>query len=187
MKPGSFVPFLLAGLLFFTSCSRKESMESRLILLISRYAPTAITADTSMLSAGNRAALHELIAAAKIMDSLYLRQVWSGNIRTLETLTADKSPEGQGKRETQEGGVLHRPDHSDGVLREGCVRAAEGLEPSMPKVGIGAHIVDDLAIDRAVVQGVDREVPTLGVLLHRAEEVVRVGMRRLVCRGRLDP
>ena len=95
MKPGSFVPFLLAGLLFFTSCSRKESMESRLIQLISRYAPTAITADTSMLSAGNRAALHELIAAAQIMDSLYLRQVWSGNIRTLETLTADKSPEGQ--------------------------------------------------------------------------------------------
>ncbi len=95
MKPGSLVPFLLAGLLFFTSCSRKESMESRLTQLISRYAPTVITADTSMLSAGNRAALHELIAAARIMDSLYLRQVWSGNMQTLAKLTTDKSPEGE--------------------------------------------------------------------------------------------
>lgn len=95
MKPGSLVPFLLAGLLFFSSCSRKESMESRLTQLISRYAPTVITADTSMLSAGNRAALHELIAAARIMDSLYLRQVWSGNMQTLAKLTADKSSEGQ--------------------------------------------------------------------------------------------
>ncbi|HTY00216.1 MAG TPA: hypothetical protein VMG09_09340 [Bacteroidota bacterium] len=70
-------------------------MESRLSQLTKRFAPTVITADTTGLSAGNRAALKELIAAAGVMDSLYLRQVWSGNQNLLAKLNADTSPAGQ--------------------------------------------------------------------------------------------
>ncbi len=95
MRPLPAAVLLLTGLSVFSSCSRKEPMESRLKQLTDRFVPTVITADTSGLSTGNRAALRELMAAAGIMDSLYLRQVWSGNEKLLATLTADKSPEGQ--------------------------------------------------------------------------------------------
>ncbi len=70
-------------------------MDSRMSQLIKRYAPTVITADTTGLSTGNRAALRELFAAAEIMDSLYIRQVWSGNAAVLAKLTADTSSEGR--------------------------------------------------------------------------------------------
>lgn len=95
MRRSSVAALLFAGLCVFCSCSRKEAMESRLTQLTNRFAPTVITADTTALSAGNRAALRELIGAAGIMDSLYLIQVWSGNAKVLATLTADRSPEGQ--------------------------------------------------------------------------------------------
>ncbi|MPQ57066.1 hypothetical protein [Duganella sp. FT27W] len=44
-----------------------------------RYAPVALTADTSKLSAGDKQAIVKLIGAAKIIDVLQLRQRWSGN------------------------------------------------------------------------------------------------------------
>jgi hypothetical protein len=62
---------------------------------IRRFAPTALTADTSRLSAGDRKALHKIIEAAKLMDPLFLRQVWSGNEALKQKLEADKSVVGR--------------------------------------------------------------------------------------------
>jgi hypothetical protein len=62
---------------------------------IKRFAPTEIKGDISKLSAGDKKALTKLIEAAKLMDALYLRQVWSGNINLLHKLQADKSPKGK--------------------------------------------------------------------------------------------
>lgn len=62
---------------------------------IKRFAPTEITGDASELSAGDRKALNKLIEASRIMDSIYLLQVWSGNIDLLHKLQADKSPKGK--------------------------------------------------------------------------------------------
>ncbi len=64
---------------------------------IKRFAPTTITADVSKLSAGDREALSKLIDAARLMDSLYLQQVWSGNIDLWNQLHHDKTPEGREK------------------------------------------------------------------------------------------
>jgi len=64
---------------------------------IKRFAPTEIKADISKLSAGDKKALAKLIEAAKLMDSIYLRQVWSGNIELLNKLKSDKSPSGKEK------------------------------------------------------------------------------------------
>jgi hypothetical protein len=61
---------------------------------IRRFAPTTLTADTSRLSAGDRRALTKLIEAAKLLDPLYLRQVWSGNPALKRRLEADKSASG---------------------------------------------------------------------------------------------
>jgi hypothetical protein len=61
---------------------------------IRRFAPTTLTADTSRLSAGDRRALAKIIEAAKLMDPLYLTQVWSGNPALKRRLEADKSASG---------------------------------------------------------------------------------------------
>ncbi|HJR09585.1 MAG TPA: hypothetical protein VJ842_20155 [Pyrinomonadaceae bacterium] len=64
---------------------------------IRRFAPTTLTADTSRLSAGDRRALMRVIEAAKLLDPLYLRQVWSGNPALLARLEADKTAEGRAR------------------------------------------------------------------------------------------
>ncbi|HXU09772.1 MAG TPA: hypothetical protein VN743_12320 [Blastocatellia bacterium] len=73
----------------------KATAESTLAAKIRRFAPTDITADTSHLSEGDRNALDKLIEAAKILDSLYLRQTWSGAEALHKKLEADTTPEGR--------------------------------------------------------------------------------------------
>src|SRR5258708_1473797 len=62
---------------------------------ISRFAPTTLTADTASLSRKDSQALLKIIAAAKLFDALYLRQIWSGNEALLKKLQADQSPLGR--------------------------------------------------------------------------------------------
>ena len=62
---------------------------------IARFAPTTLTADVSKLSAKDRQALEKIIAAAKLLDPLFLRQVWSGNAALEQKLLADKTPAGR--------------------------------------------------------------------------------------------
>jgi len=61
---------------------------------IRRFAPTMLTADTSRLALNDRKALQKIIAAAKFLDPLYMRQVWNGNEALLKKLQADNSPLG---------------------------------------------------------------------------------------------
>ena len=53
----------------------------------SRFAPAEIRADVSSLPEGERRALAKLVEAAKLMDGLFLRQVWAGNDAMLQDLT----------------------------------------------------------------------------------------------------
>ncbi len=64
---------------------------------IRRFAPTTLTADTSQLSAGDRRALAKIIEAAKLLDPLYLEQVWSGNPALKRRLEADRSASGRAR------------------------------------------------------------------------------------------
>ena len=52
----------------------------------SRFAPVEIGADTSKLPGHERQALARLVDAARIMDALFLRQVWAGNDTLLQAL-----------------------------------------------------------------------------------------------------
>jgi hypothetical protein len=45
---------------------------------LARYAPTELTADLSGLGENDREVLAQLVAAGRLMDELYLRQVWEG-------------------------------------------------------------------------------------------------------------
>ncbi len=46
---------------------------------IRRFSPTVLTANTARLAPKDRLALRKIIAAAKLFDQLFLRQVWRGN------------------------------------------------------------------------------------------------------------
>src|SRR4051794_20640360 len=63
--------------------------------LSARLTPVDVKVDVSKLPADERAALARIVAAAKIMDSLFLRQVWPGNEDVLLDLAADPSPLGR--------------------------------------------------------------------------------------------
>jgi hypothetical protein len=71
------------------------STESPMAAKIRQFAPTDITADASHLTDGDRKALDKIIEAAKLLDPLYLRQVWSGNEALKKKLEADTSAEGK--------------------------------------------------------------------------------------------
>lgn len=64
---------------------------------IKRFAPTAINADASRLPPTERQALAKIVDAARLLDPLFLRQAWSGNVALLKKLEADKSPLGQAR------------------------------------------------------------------------------------------
>jgi len=62
---------------------------------IARFAPTVLTANTARLSPKDKLALKKIIEAAKLLDPLFLRQVWSGNAELEKRLLADKTPAGR--------------------------------------------------------------------------------------------
>jgi hypothetical protein len=65
--------------------------------LAARFAPVELRVDTSALSPGDKAALKKLIEAAHIIDTLQLRQRWSGNEATWAKLQKDKSTLGRAR------------------------------------------------------------------------------------------
>lgn len=68
-------------------------MTSTLNERLQRFAPAEITADVSRLSHGDREALTKLIQASRLMDEIFLRQVWSGNAALRDKLAADTTTE----------------------------------------------------------------------------------------------
>jgi Peptidase family M49 len=94
----------MAGALVLVACtsqkeepkvSESKALAGSMAAKIRQFAPTDLSADTSHLSENDRKALDKLIDAAKLLDPLYLRQVWSGNEALLKKLEADSSPEGR--------------------------------------------------------------------------------------------
>ena len=69
----------------------------QLTAMSARYAPVALTADVTHLSAGDRQAIAKLVEAAKLVDMLQLRQRWSGNEALWAALKKDKSKLGQAR------------------------------------------------------------------------------------------
>jgi len=88
---------VLAFLIVSTGAQKRKSRPepssnvTALAAKIRRFAPTVLTANTARLSAKDRQALQKIIAAAKLLDPLFLRQVWSGNEALKRKLEADKT------------------------------------------------------------------------------------------------
>lgn len=62
--------------------------------MAARFAPTPIRVDTSNLTMGDRQALAKLIEAARVLNTIFMRQLWSEDLATYTRLKADKSPLG---------------------------------------------------------------------------------------------
>jgi hypothetical protein len=60
--------------------------------MAARFATVDLDPDLSALPAGERAALAKCVEAARLMDALFLRQVWAGNEALLAELASDPSP-----------------------------------------------------------------------------------------------
>ena len=63
--------------------------------MIARFAPTPLEVDVSALSAGDRKALAKLIDASRVINDIFLTQLWSGNHAELAKLEKDSSPLGR--------------------------------------------------------------------------------------------
>jgi hypothetical protein len=71
--------------------------QAALATMTARFAPTDITADLTRLPAGERRALGKLVQASRIIDALFLRQVWAGNEALLLRLLSDTTPLGRAR------------------------------------------------------------------------------------------
>ena len=70
---------------------------AQLTSMAARFAPVDLTADVSPLPANERQALAKLVQAARVMDALFLRQVWAGNETMLLDLGRDQSQLGRAR------------------------------------------------------------------------------------------
>jgi hypothetical protein len=71
-----------------------KSAHGELASKINRFAPTDISADVSRLAEADRKALDKIIEAARLIDPIFLRQVWSGNEALKKKLSLETTPDG---------------------------------------------------------------------------------------------
>src|SRR5438552_5655330 len=65
--------------------------------MAARFAPTDIRVDVSALSPGDRKALVKLIEASRILNDIFLDQLWSGSRALYAKLKQDTSPLGKAR------------------------------------------------------------------------------------------
>jgi len=70
---------------------------ARLQKMAARFTPTPIRVDTSRLSAADRQALAKMIQASRILDQIFMKQLWSGNLALHAQLQRDASPLGKAR------------------------------------------------------------------------------------------
>src|SRR5262245_22149534 len=93
LRLSASVPLLLAGVAVASLRAPTSAMPDAKALetMTARFAPTEIGTDLSKLPANDRRVLGKLVEAAKVIDALFLRQVWSGNDAMLLDLSRDQS------------------------------------------------------------------------------------------------
>lgn len=94
MKPKTAALFLIAMIL-----SAADATLPQLQQMMAKFAPVDLKVDTSKLSVGDRAALGKLIQASRILDQIFLRQMWAPNPALYQKLKRDQSPLGKARLE----------------------------------------------------------------------------------------
>src|SRR5262249_29761990 len=91
------IMIVLLSFTAFTMAQEKSPLPdlARLKQMSARFAPTPLHVDQSGLSAGDRAALGKLIEAGRVVNHLFMQQIWNRNLQIYQSLQSDKSPLGQ--------------------------------------------------------------------------------------------
>jgi hypothetical protein len=63
--------------------------------MIARFAPTRLDVNPAKLSSGDQQALAKLIQAGRVINHIFMNQLWSGNLAELAKLEKDTSPLGR--------------------------------------------------------------------------------------------
>jgi hypothetical protein len=125
--------------------------------LSARLAPVDVVVDVARLPASERAAAGKLIEAARIVDVLYLRQVWPGNQTLLLDLAADASALGRARLHAflQNKGPWLRLDEEQPFLPGiGPKPAAAGFYPAgASKAEVESWMKDLPAAEQALAGG----------------------------------
>src|SRR6516162_9019532 len=87
--------FVMATII--TSSAQTYPDAAELKRMAARFAPTPLEVDTSALSAGDKQALVKLIQASRIVNHIFMEQLWSGNLALYRKLQQDKTPLGQAR------------------------------------------------------------------------------------------
>jgi hypothetical protein len=66
---------------------------------VAQFAPMTLAADVSVLDEGDHTALSHLVAAARVVDDIFLRQVWTGNPEFAERVATLNRPDGRAARD----------------------------------------------------------------------------------------
>ena len=95
------LPMKKIAVFFLTvmTLSAADATLPQLQQMIAKFAPVDIKADTSKLSPGDVKALAKLIEASRLLDDIFLGQIWSGNHAMYERLKKDQTPLGQARLE----------------------------------------------------------------------------------------
>jgi hypothetical protein len=95
----SFAPMkrIASALLFAMTLSAADSTLSRLQNMVAKFAPVELKVDTSKLSPGDLTTLAKLIEASRILDHIFLSQMWTGGPALYDALKKDTSPLGKAK------------------------------------------------------------------------------------------
>jgi hypothetical protein len=70
---------------------------AQLQTMTARFAPTPLSVDLSGLSAGDRKALAKLVEAAQIVNHIFMRQFWSGDLALYAKLQQDETTLGKAR------------------------------------------------------------------------------------------
>ena len=98
MTPILLAPVLLASLAAAADAEAPAPpTQARLATMQARFAPVPIGVDLSALPENERACVRKLVEASKIVDTLFLRQAWSGNETLLLDLAQDRTPLGRAR------------------------------------------------------------------------------------------
>lgn len=65
--------------------------------MVARFAPTPLEVDTSGLSPGDKKALVKLIQAASVLNRIFMRQIWNGDLQLYQKLQQDRTALGQAR------------------------------------------------------------------------------------------
>jgi hypothetical protein len=77
--------------------SKSSPAAAELNKMAARFAPTRLQVDTSGLSSRDRQALKKLIQAAEMVNTIFMKQFWSGDLELYHKLQQDKTPLGKAR------------------------------------------------------------------------------------------